>query len=658
MSDVIVTNLQLTVDGQIIDTVSNMLMLKIRIEYKGGIDGIFPGDRILIDIDNTANDIFNLIGIGGSTINIYGDDDIGKVGTKTYINKPDGNYSIEVIFDDGYYNYYSGDMPSDITGWFEASAFVIYKKEVVTKTASSLDVTINDIHVDIPIYAEAGGGPGPERLNTPGPILGKYGRYGDHSGNLYDLPEVEENDYLNFEPIRWSLQVSYQNLTWRDLRATNGDAYYTTPTSLAYSNANPTGSRYQSNTEPYLQPYAAEMGYPINAPYLYKNCILEDYLVVGKFGLEISSAQEYVEDSLRIIRVMGREENNDWWGKDAFRVLADKNFLKYAPDEPVDRFLTTLFFSGYRGLTIDEFLAQMHSEGQLLDKTTAADILSFEYVNNGDAPGTPDPSDTTQIPHFKLLLGDLHFNDDARNIDIVAFDNSVVFGNADARNLPYAYLVYYDTRAVEAVLHRGMFHYNNSAKFDFDEDIRTVTSVDLWIKLEDGSGGHGHTSEIRIRKVNESGNAVADVRFILLRTDIVPERLREAFTTINGTASFTVQEGTFILTEELPDGSGLLPVAPMYFTITEINEDELINLRELLEGTGYPNLEDIEFVQDQGVNVITNKTNVVPNPTNILLSANKKAVGAPLLAGQFEFGLFDENGTKISTATNQSPQSH
>jgi len=648
MAYVTVTNFQLTVDGHIIDTVSNHLMMKLRIEYAGAIDGIFPGDTILIDIDNAASELFRIAGLGGSTVNIYGDGDIGKVGTKTYINKPDGNYSVEVTFDDGYYNYYDGQMPGNITGWLEASVYVMYKKWVQVKTTTDIEITINGIHLSKPVHVEPGGEPAPERLNTPGPVIGKSGRYGDHSGNLGDLPEVSQNDYQNFEPIRWSLQAGYQNLTWRDLRATNGAAYYTTHDSLAYSNANPTGPRYQSSVESYLQPYSQEMGYPIDAPYLHKNCVLEDYLVVGKFGQEISSAQEYVEDSLRIIRVMGRQENNDWWGKDGFRVLADKNFLKAAPGEPVDRYLTTLYFSGYRGLTIDEFLAQMHSEGQLLDKTTVDDILTFKHVNNGDAPGTSDPSDTTQIPHFKLLLGDLHFNEDTRAIDLIGFDNTVIFDDVDAANLPYAYLVYYDTKATEAILHRGSFHYNNSAKFMFDGETRTVTSVDIWVKLEDGSGGSGSTSEIRIRKIDEDGLVVPGVKFTLTQTNIFPVKIREAFTTINGTASFTVQPGTFTLEEELPLGSGLSPVAPMEFTVA--NVEELLDLRKLLQGSGYPDMELLDY--ENGVNIITNRKHKPPSPIDVELIMSKIAIGSSLSGGEFTFGIFAQDDTELYRTTN------
>jgi len=440
MSFINVIYFELTADNQPIDTAHNMMFVKIRVEYEGGPTGIYSGDKIIIDIDNVSNEIFDIVGFGNNTINIYGDGDIGKVGTRTYRNDPDGNYYLEVEFDDGFYNYYGGLMPDNITGWLEASAFITYKKWMQEPTQTIMTAIINGVRNDKIINVEIGGGPGPERLDTPGPVIGKSGRYGAHSGNMWDLPEVEFNDYLNFEIMRWSLQAGYQNLTWRDLRATDGEFYYTTNESLTYSNNNPTGERYQSNNEPYLMPYALQQGYPIDSPFQYNNCVLEDYLIIGPFGNVISSAHDYVKDSLRIIRVMGREENTPWWGKDAFRALADSNFLKYDPSEPIDRYLTDLYFKGYRGLTIDEFFMQMQSEGQFLDKTTSGDILSFYYVNNGDAPGVPDPADTSQIPHFKLMLGDLHFSENqSQTIDLIGFDNSVVFESVPAENLPYGY---------------------------------------------------------------------------------------------------------------------------------------------------------------------------------------------------------------------------
>jgi len=605
-----VTNFELTVDGQPIDTIHNMMMVKILVEYRGGPLGIFAGDKILIELNNSVNEVFDIIGFGHNVIDIHGDGSIGVVGTRTYRNDQNGNYYLEVDFNDGYYNYFGGEMPDNIEGWLETSVYVLYKRWVQEPTIAAMTVVINGITIHKNINVEVGGGPLPDRPDTPGPIIGKSGRYGAYSGNLGDFPEVEFNDYLNFDPMRWNLQAGYQNLTWRDLRATDGESYYTTAESLGYSNANPTGERYQSNNEPYLMPYAKYQGYPIDAPFHNENCELEDYLVIGPFGGKICSSHEYVKNSLRIIRVMGREENTPWWGKDAFRILADSNFLKHAPNEPVDRYLNELIFEGYRGLTINEFLAQMHSEGQFLDKSTVDDILSFVYVNNGEAPGTPDPDDTNKIPHFKLLLGDLHFNSSTmQTVDLIGFDNSVVFDNIPARNLPYAYLVYYDTEATEAVYNSDGFHYSNSASFKFNDEVRTVSSIDLWIKLEDGSGGSGHTTEMRIRKVDENGLPLAGIEFTLTQTNILPPHTRRAYTTINGTASFTLRAGEYVLTEDDISGE-YKPLAPMNFIVHDV--DELFNLKRALEGTGYEDWDSLDYLN--GVNIITNHDADPPKP--------------------------------------------
>ena len=612
MSDYVeVTSFELTVDNKPIDTVHNMMMLKIRLEYAGGVNGIFAGDKISVEIDNAANAIFNIAGIGGNPISINGDGDIGKVGTRTYRNDENGVFYLDVEFDDGYYNYYNGEMPDNIEGWLETTIFLTYKQWVEELTTTKMEVNINGVLLHKDVIAQPGGGPGPEPIDTPGPIIGKSGRYGDHSGNLGDLPETAENDYANFEPIRWSIQVGYQNLTWRDLRATNGEYYYTTSKSLSFSNANSTGERYNSEEEDYLKLYALKQGFPVNSPFHYLDCALKDYLVVGKIGSIISSAHEYVKKSLRIIRIMGREENNAWWGKDAFRIIVDSNFLKYAPEEPIDRYLSKLYFEGYRGLTVEEFLAQMHSEGQLTDAKTSDDILTFRYVDNGQAPGVADPDDTTQIQSFELRLGDLRFDGNtSRKINIVATDNSVVFENVAASNLPYAYLVYVDTNATEALLDHDFFNYNNSAVFKFNDETRSVISNSVWIKIEDDSGGRGTPTEVRIKKVDQNANLIQGIKFSLTRINSIAPDVRDAYTTINGTASFTLRAGEYTLTEEAPLGSGLTPVAPMSFKVT--NVDEKFNLRKALEGTGYPDLDKI--IYDGTNNIITNVRAVPPGP--------------------------------------------
>jgi len=640
-----VTLFELTVGGAPIDTVGNMMFLTLRVEYAGGLGGIHAGDIIQIEIDNAANDILKFVGFGHTVINIYGDGLIGKVGTRTYRNDTNGNYYLEVLFDDGYNNYFGGDQPDNITGWLESSVYIEYKKEVIPPgTNRDIEIYINGVKIPKNVIVNPGGGTGPEPIDYPGSIVAKSWRYGDHSGNLWDAPEYPDNDISNFDLMRWNLLVGYQNLTWRDLRGSGGESYFTTPTSLQYSNNNPTGARYQSANEPYLEPYANQSGYPIDSPYLYYNVEVDDYLAIGLHNGVICSAHDYLRESLRIIRVLGREENNSWWGKGAFRVLADSNFLVPAPDEPIDRYLTELLFKGYRGLTIDEFLAQMHREGQLLDKHSADDILVFDYVANSEAPFS-DPTDTNKIAHFNLQLGDFYFDDTNAVVDLVGADNSTMFSNVPAKNLPYAYWIYYDTEAKEAILDGDYFYYVNAATFRYSGQKTSIDNTSLWVKIEDASGGSGRHLELRIRKVDENNAPLQGIKFILTQVDVDPPRAREVITTINGTASFTLGLGRFTLVEEVPPGSNIKPIAPMYFTIN--TTDVLVNLKDLLAGTGYANYDDLDY--DGSVNGIINRQS---SPfVELILTGRKYAIGKPVKGGEFHFTV-SEGDEVVATGVN------
>ena len=647
MANVNVEKFELLYEGQPVEEVGNLMFLKIRIEYAGGINGIMPGDSISVAIDNAASQILKIVGMGNNTVNIHGDEPIGKVGTRTFRNEG-GNFYLDVLFDSGYDDYYGGEQPSDIKGWLETSVYVEYKQSVPEPgTTDEITIYVNGelilIHVDV----KPGGGGQPQELDNPGFIVGKTWRYGNHSGNLGDLPEVPDNDYSTFEPLRWNVMMGTQNITWRDLRATNGGKYFTSQDSLDYSNNTPNAPRYKSENEPYLAPYAVYFGLHIDSPFHYNKVTLEDYLAVGMFNGSLCSAHEYVQNSLRIIRVVGREENDAWWGKDAFRYLVDSNFLVHQPGEPIDRFLADLYFKDKRGLTISEFLAQMHSEGQLLDKSTPDDILKFDYVYNHESPFTNDPDDKTLIPHFTLELGDLHFKDTGATVDLVGSDNSVMFDNVPARNLPYGYWIYYDTTAIEAVMDSGYFYYYNAVRFKHEDGETDAGSTDLWVKLEDGSGGSGHISEIRIKKIDEEGNSVQGVKFTLTRTDITPPKVRTALTTINGTASFTVAAGEYTLVEEVPIGSALIPLAEMKFTID--NSGGIVNLKALLENSDYPDIERIEFFNN--VNILTNHSG--GKPIDVEIIGAKSAVGRELECGRFEFGLFDKSGNEVARTRNE-----
>ena len=646
MAIVNVEKFELTYEGEPVEIVGNLMFLKTHIDYAGGMNGIMPGDTISIKIDNAASEILRIVGMGNNTVDIYGDEPIGKVGTRTFRNEG-GDFYLDVLFDSGYDDFYGGEQPSNIKGWLETSVYVEYKKQIPEPgTREDITIYINGVKVTITVDVKPGGGGEPQILDNPGFIVGKSWRYGNHSGNLGDLPEVPDNDYINFEPLRWNVMMGTQNLTWRDLRATNGDHYFTTQNSLDYSNSTPTAPRYNSENEPYLAPYAIYFGLHIDAPFHYNKVMLEDYLAVGMFNGSYCSAHEYVQNSLRIIRVVGREENNEWWGKDAFRYLVDSNFLVHQPGEPIDRYLTDLFFKDKRGLTISEFLAQMHSEGQLLDKATPDDILKFDYVYNSESPFTDDPDDKTLIPHFTLQLGDLHFDETETTLDLIGSDNSVIFDNVPAKNLPYGYWIYYDTTAIEAVMDKGYFYYFNAVRFKHEDGETDAGSTDLWVKLEDGSGGSGHITEVRIKKIDEDGNPVQGVKFTLIHTNVVPQKIRTAVTTINGTASFTVVAGEYTLIEEVPVGSTLIPLAEMHFTIT--NTDNPVNLKELLENSGYPDIERIEFFNN--LNVLTNHSG--SKSVDVVINGTKSAIGRQLECGQFEFVLLDKSGKEVARTKN------
>ena len=649
MANIAVVNFTLTVDDIPVDTVSNMLFFKLRIEYEGGPNGIKPGDTIRIEIDNEANTIFRMVGFGNEIVSIFGDDPIGRVGTRQYRNDTNGNYYLDVIFDTGYDVFYGGNQPANLTGWIEASAYTIYRREVVgDDTMQDLEAYINGAHIPFLLKVAPGGsvGPGPN-LDYPGAIISKGWRYGAYSGNLYDLPEVQDNDYTQLEPMRFTINIGDQNLTWRDLRASEGARYYTTPESLAYSNDHPTGNPYQSVNEPYIKTYADEfnMG-EINNPYLYENATLDDYLSVGMHFSTLTSAHEYVADSIRIIRVMGREAHSPWWGHYAFRSIVDSNFLIPDASEPIDRFLTDSIFPGNRGLTLEEFLAQMHREGQLLDAATVDDIFTMDYVNNSESPFSESSTDDPLIAHFKLKLGNLHFGNTLATVNLIGTDNSVYLEDMPATNLPYSYMIYYDTQATEALLHNGYFHYYNAAEFSYDNNKHTDAATDSWIKLEDASGGSGAHKEVRIRKVDPEASPIAGIVFRLTQVNVTPLRIREATTTINGTASFTLGVGDYLLEEIVAEKQPWKPIPPIEFSV--VSSDAMIDLTTLLS-PDYSQKEDIDFVNS--VNIITNQMEVKPVSVSVILMANKEVVGAELVEDMFEFGVFEDDAL-ISTGKN------
>jgi pilin isopeptide linkage protein len=628
-----------------------MMYLNIRIEYEGGPAGIFAGDTITVDIDNANNYILSILGFGHNPHEIHGDGDIGKVGEKTFVNLPNGDYQLQVVFDDGYSEYYSGGMPGDITGWIDTSVYVLYDEEIFSATTTTAESRVNGNSEPRSMTALPGGEPLPE-LNAIFLPINKWGFYGTWGGSIIDFPEVPQNDYQSFDTFRWFVTAGYMNLTLRDLRSSEGATYFTTAESLAYSNDNPTGNRYQSSQEPWLMPYAIERGYPIDYPFHHIDSALEDWLVIGEYDVGalsiLGSSHDFVKESLRIIRILGRAENVPPATTASYLGLADEETLVYSPGEPVSRAYPGTY-ANHRGMNIDEFLALLQSEGQFIGMTVD-DILTFDHVNNGDVDGAPDPGDTRQIEHFKLRLGNMVFDDqETKTVNMLTQLMESAFEDIPARNLPYAYYIYFDTSAIEAVLDNEGFHYLNTTQLESADEPWIHHSAHQWLKLEDGSGGSGHVSEVRLRKVNEAGNPVQGIKFVLTQTDAAPEPIiREAFTTINGTASFTITEGAYNLVEEVPSGSSYIPIAPIDF----INNDQgdLTNLVDELSGTGYPDLDRISFSASDGVNEIVNIANAGPVSVGLLMSKN--TIGAPMAGGEFNFAIFDESGTQVNFASN------
>lgn len=107
--------------------------------------------------------------------------------------------------------------------------------------------------------------------------------------------------------------------------------------------------------------------------------------------------------------------------------------------------------------------------------------------------------------------------------------------------------------------------------------------------------------------------------------------------------------------------SGLIANTTYYYKITENTDPsdtgwiydsqgetgQIVTVSMTGDGTAtvyYPN---------DGNNVtFTNEHKVIENPTQIILTANKMAIGTALPAGRFLFGLFDESGNIIDTAAN------
>jgi pilin isopeptide linkage protein len=154
-------------------------------------------------------------------------------------------------------------------------------------------------------------------------------------------------------------------------------------------------------------------------------------------------------------------------------------------------------------------------------------------------------------------------------------------------------------------------------------------------------------SELRIRKINEDNEPIAGVKFILTRYDVYPEEIREAYTTIEGTTSFSITDGSYTMSEEPPELGHYIPLAEMNFTISGSVPGSFIDLTQLLL-PWYPDLDRISF--DGMVNEILNYTSL--NPVYVSLMMSKQTIGNDGAGTTFYFEL---SGAGFYTAESHYP---
>ena len=649
-----ITSASLVIDHVPIDNVSHMMYAKIRIEYKGGIDGIASGDTLTYAIHNDANAVLEVVGYGNHTLEIYGDGDIGIVGIRTYRNDADGNYYLDVEFDDGYNSYFEGDMPSTITGWLETSVQIEYKQRVQEETTTTILQILNGEEGSTGEIIVNPGGPYDGVLPGIAWPLSKDAFYGSTQG----VPIVSDNDYSQFDLMRWTMTVGFDIITFRDLRCSDGETAYTTTETLACSHTNPTGPNYQSVNESYLVPYTTSSYYgrDIDTPFHYANTSVDDYAFSGSFssystpGTQITSAHSYLQDSVRIIRIVARQPVVPEWGYDYVIPMVDQNFLIEAPVEPVDRNPEQyVYFKDHRGLTLDEFLTQLHSEGQLLDILTVDDLITFDEVPVSESPFATS-GQTHNISHFHLKLGNLFFDPEySGTVNIISRNMDLVFEDIPAANLVYGYIIYYDTYATEAVLFEDGFLYRNAAKFNHNADYPDYSYAHqgVVVKLEDQSGGGGTHKSINVRKVNEEKEPVQGVTFVLTQLDVFPPVVRTAKTTLNGNLSFTLRVGEYTL-EEMPL-VGYLPIAPLSFTVS--GTDTHVNLIEKMMDTGYIDMARLSYTD--AINFIENQLEPEP-PTATFNIVKVDEEGYALEGVVFTLTKLDATPAEVHTQTTSS----
>ena len=630
--------------------------LSLRIDY-GPAATISSGDTIVISLSYAAGDIIQIVGLGGTTAPIYGT--VGgnrvEVGTRAYSSSY-GVCTLTVVFNSAYAEL------KDISGWYTAEARMEYVANT-EETSMPMEIQINgSATVETTTVTIPQGGPG-TRPGEPdfnaGNRFGKIWRYGDTDGNGGGQFTLD-GDYTQFAEMRWFVNIGYSNLTNRDMRANyfaagESKGYWTTANSLAYSHDNPTDAGYDSGKESYLDYYYWAGNHwehqPINEPFHYKEVVFNDYLDIGpNYGTILCSPHDYIRDSIKIVRVVGREAGDSA----QFKEIADSNFLVEHDGRNINqifRHFNQTIFDGRRGLTLPEFFAQMQKEGQFGEYTRWEDLITFDTVANRNGVDAAH-----QVPHFRLDLGDLYFSDSyTGRVTGVKRNNIVsdIIDDVPAKNLPFAYLVYYDTLATgaDAALSGSTTYYNyfNRAELTYSGRNTITDFSPMWVRHEDSGGGGTKYTSLKIKKIDVGNNPLQGIEFVLSNGSSV-QLTRN--TNTSGEVTFAVNvTGSYTLTETVPAGSGLTPIRPITFTITtadlEVGEKDISGL-----------LAEITFAG--GVNVITNyyvDPPLEPGKASVVLQALKAATGGALSAGKFSFSLYATDalgvqGALLQTAAN------
>jgi hypothetical protein len=580
--------------------------LSLRVDY-GPVTSIASDDTIEIRLSAAASSIIKIVGFV-STAPIFGTIEgvSVEVGTRTY--SYDGEVCVlSVVFNSAY----SDAGLINIAGWYTAEARIEYK-ETTTEVLTTIQVEINGGGVVTgPTITIPAGGPGIPPGSTefvPGNKFSKFWRYGDTDGNGGGQFTLD-GDFSQFAEMRWFVRLGYGNLTNRNMRATydlpTAASFWTTAEALAYSNNNSTAAGYNNEAEPYLEYYYLSGGtlqpLRVNEPFHYNNVIIDDYLDIGpNYGTILCSAHDYIRDSIRIVRIIGRDNNGTVSDQAYFRSIADSNFLIPHDGRNIDqifRHFNQTIFNGYRGLTLEEFFNQMKAEGQFAGYTNWDQIITFDTVDNHNYYGLDS---TNQVPHFQLRLGDMHFSDGyAGRVTGVKQNNTIseVINDVPAKNLPYAYLIYYDTEATGADIGESSnYYYFNRATLTYDGGSGNVDFSPLWVKHE-ASGGGGTYASLKIKKVDEYNVPIQGIEFTLTRAGGSP-LIR--YTNATGDITFAVSStGEYTLAETVPEGSSLIPIAPITFEIT--GADLLVGQVDVSSL-----LDDITYAG--GVNTVVNRS--------------------------------------------------